>query len=198
MIVGVVPACGSSRRMGRPKLALPIRGVPLIARVVEALRAGGLDRVLVVAPPSKIEGAEAVAAAATGSGAIVLVLSDQPPDMRASVEYGLDFLSLSIPPTAVAITPGDVPGIDPEVVSRLLDEHRAEPDRIILPVHGDRGGHPVLLPWVQAETIRSLPPGVGLNTLLKLEEGRVLRLPFDSPAILADVDTPEDYERYRG
>ena len=51
MIAGVVLAAGLSRRMGRPKLLLPLDGRPLLRRTVEALAAAGLADLIVVVPP---------------------------------------------------------------------------------------------------------------------------------------------------
>ena len=70
MIAAVVPAAGRSQRMGRPKLLLPIDGEPLIVRVVTALREGGAERVVVVAPPAESEGGPAVAALASQAGGL--------------------------------------------------------------------------------------------------------------------------------
>src|SRR5262249_42597993 len=55
VIAGLIPAAGHSRRMGRPKLALPLLGRPLLAHVVTALREGGADPVLVVLGPHVAE-----------------------------------------------------------------------------------------------------------------------------------------------
>ena len=64
MIAAVVPAAGRSARMGRAKLLLPIDGTTIIARVVTALRRGGADRVIVVAPPADAPEGPAIAAEA--------------------------------------------------------------------------------------------------------------------------------------
>ena len=56
-IAAIVPAAGRSERMGRPKLILPIGGATVIARVVAALRQGGAEPVVVVAPPAEAPGA---------------------------------------------------------------------------------------------------------------------------------------------
>src|SRR6185503_20667438 len=47
-VAGIVLAAGSSSRMGRPKMLLPLGGVTLLARVAQALLDGGLARVIVV------------------------------------------------------------------------------------------------------------------------------------------------------
>jgi CTP:molybdopterin cytidylyltransferase MocA len=40
-----------------------------------------------------------------------------------------------------------------------------------------------------------LPPEIGLNVYLRRQQKRTMEVPVDSPTILWDLDTPEDYER---
>src|SRR4051812_2286819 len=117
MIAAVVPAAGLSVRMGRPKLNLPVGGVPLIARVVAAFRDGGAGRVVVVTAPGEAPAAPEIAGAARAEGAEVVVAPTQPADMRASVELGLAFLAQGPAPSAILLAPGDSPGLSPALVA---------------------------------------------------------------------------------
>jgi molybdenum cofactor cytidylyltransferase len=196
MIVALIPAAGRSVRMGRPKLILPVDGIPLIARVVAALRDGGAGRVIVVAPPVEEPGASSLIEAAEGQGAEVVVASSPPPDMRASVELGLAHLANGPRSTALLLTPGDIPGLGPAEVARVIRASADSPGRIVVPRHQGRRGHPVLIPWALATEIPRLPPGVGVNALLARHPDAVLYLDGDDPGILADLDTPEDYRTW--
>jgi CTP:molybdopterin cytidylyltransferase MocA len=196
MIAAVVPAAGKSKRMGRPKLTLPIDGEPLIARVVSALRLGGVEQVVVVAPPADAPGAHALAVEAERAGAIVIVADQPPPDMRASVELGLASWKDGAPPATLLLTPGDSPGLSPALVARVVARSRAEPRAIVVPAFRGRRGHPVALPWPLAEGITRLPPGTGINTLVRDHQDRVVVIDVDDAAVTADLDTPEDYQRW--
>jgi molybdenum cofactor cytidylyltransferase len=68
---------------------------------------------------------------------------------------------------------------------------------IVVPVHNERGGHPLRLDrgWL-AEVVR-LDPTRGLKALLEAHAADVTRLPVADRAVLVDVDTPEDYARTR-
>jgi molybdenum cofactor cytidylyltransferase len=196
MIAAIVPAAGRSGRMGRPKLILPIRGRPLIARVVAALVDAGVARVVVVAPPRSEPGADALIEAAEAEGAEV-VIPDRPTlDMRASVELGIARLSDGPRPAALALTPGDIPGLSGGVVARVIEAWSASPERIIVPRHSGRRGHPLLLPWSLVEEIPSLPPGVGVNALLAEHSVMIQYLAIDDPDLYDDLDTPDDYRRW--
>ena len=114
MIAAIVAAAGRSTRMGRPKLLLPFDGRALITHVVSALREGGADRVLVVAPPANSEEGPAVALAAKDAGAYVIMPDVRPAEMRDSIEIGLSAAAEpAAPPRLVLLSPGDAPGITP-------------------------------------------------------------------------------------
>ncbi len=198
MIAAIIPACGRSTRMGRPKLTLPIDGTPLIARVVDAMRRGGVDLALVVAPPDEVEGAARTIEEAERAGAVVLVAEAATADMRATVELGLDRVRSVEPPATLVLCPADAPGLSAGLVSRLLEESRRQPDRIILPTFRGKRGHPLVLPWSIAELIPGLPAGMGVNALLARFADRVTPLDVEDPGATADLDTPADYETWRG
>jgi molybdenum cofactor cytidylyltransferase len=198
MIAALVPAAGQSRRMGEPKLLLPIAGQPLIARVVAALRMGGAAPVVVVAPPPDEPGAEAIAAAAAAEGAAVVVPTTPTLDMHATVELGLAWLAAQpgARPEALLLVPGDSPGISPGLVATVLDFARKHPTSIVVPTFQRRRGHPVCMPWSMALKIPGLPAGKGINSLLIAEADKVVEIPLESPLVLSDLDTPEDYKKY--
>jgi len=196
MIAALVPAAGLSLRMGQPKLLLTIGGVPLIARVVAALKAGGADLVVVVVPAAEVPGAERVAREAEKAGASLVVPPAPTADMRASVELGLERLEQGPAPESLLLAPGDSPGITDELVGRVIACAREYLHSVVVPVCAGRRGHPVLLPWPLTSAIRSLPPGSGINALLSEPGTRVVELEVVEPATADDLDTPEDYQRW--
>ena len=55
MIFALIPAAGESRRMGRPKLALPLGEKTVLEHVLDALRHAQVDHMLVVIGPHVAE-----------------------------------------------------------------------------------------------------------------------------------------------
>ena len=51
LISGVILAAGRSKRMGRPKLALPLDGKPLLQHALDAAAESRLDEIVVVLAP---------------------------------------------------------------------------------------------------------------------------------------------------
>jgi molybdenum cofactor cytidylyltransferase len=199
-IAAIVPAAGESRRMGTPKLTLQVGGVPLIARVIAALQLGGASPVVVVAPHGDVAGSAELIRQATQAGAeAVLRPVVQPPDMRASIEIALEFLSRqSVPPRTVLISPGDSPGLTRRLVAAVVEAAVEDPSRIVVPTVAGKRGHPIALPWRHAEGVPGLPEGVGLNALLARHAADIRELPVEDPGALADLDTPEDYKQWSG
>jgi molybdenum cofactor cytidylyltransferase len=192
MIAAVVPAAGKSERMGQPKLLLKLDGQTLLARVVSALRAGGVRRVIVVTPPAEKPESAALAAAAEQAGAEIIVPPTQPAEMRTSVELAIERLARDLPPRHIVLTPADSPGITADLVARLLEAADCFRTHIVVPSCGARRGHPVVLPWPAVVQVSALPQGMGVNALLHRLKDQVLELHVSSSEIAGDIDTPED------
>lgn len=193
----VVPACGHSTRMGRPKLSLPLGDRAVIEHVIAALRGGGVERVLVVVGPHVAD----LVPLARVAGAEVLLLSEPTTDMRATVEHGLRWIEDRFAPQpddVWLLAPADHPVLSQAVVRQLLDAAGSPACSIAVPVHGGRRGHPTLIRWRHVAGIRALPVGVGVNAYLRERRAETLEVPVADAGVLADLDTPEDYERLRG
>jgi molybdenum cofactor cytidylyltransferase len=192
---GLVPAAGLSRRMGRPKLALPVAGKTVLEHVLAALLGAGVGRTVVVLGPHVAE----LAPLAERGGASALVLAEETPDMRTTVERGLTWLEERYRPRtedAWLLVPADHPTLRPEVIESLVRARTESPGRsIFVPTWEGKRGHPTLIGWKHAAAVRAQPAGEGLNAYLRRQAAETVEVPAASAAVLADLDTPEDYER---
>jgi len=190
----IVPAGGNSTRMGRPKLTLPLGNTTVIGRVVSTLRAGGVERIVVVVGPHVSE----LIPLAQAAGADVLALSEPTPDMRTTVERGLEWIGKRCCPAMHDwwfLAPADHPAFAASVISNLLSMSDEARRSIIVPTHNGRRGHPALFRWHHAAGINAMPKDVGINSYLHAQANEVLELPVTDAGILANLDTPEDYAR---
>jgi molybdopterin converting factor small subunit len=96
----------------------------------------------------------------------------------------------------VILTPGDCPGITPELVAALIDRAAREPETMIVPVWNERRGHPIVLPWKLATEISRLPAGAGVNALTSDPSRRLAELAVPGPDVCADLDTPGDLRNW--
>lgn len=194
-IFGLIPAAGKSVRMGQPKLALPLGDRTIIERVVAILGSAGIIDVLVVLGPH----VASLAKLATKAGAQVLQLAQETPDMRATIEQGLQWLEEHHRPAAAdafLLLPADHPALDATVIRQLLQARDQYPQAsIFMPTYEGKRGHPVLIGWEHVARLRAWPRDQGLNTYLRQQEAVTCEVPTSAPEILRDLDTPADYER---
>jgi molybdenum cofactor cytidylyltransferase len=195
MSVAIIPAAGTSTRMGRPKLSLPLGDRTVLEWVIDALYEGGCARILVVVGPHVAE----LSALARRAGAHVCLLPEATPDMRATVEAGWRWWEGHRGMTdddVWYLVPADHPVLDGRIVSMLETERCLHPGKtIVVPTYQGKRGHPTLLGWKHVAGMRALPPGVGLNTYLRQHPEETLEVPVESAGVLLDLDTLEDYER---
>ncbi len=189
MIAGIVLAAGLSQRMGSPKLLLPWHGRTVVESVVAVLREGGVDRILVV-----VGGDREAVERALGNEAVEFILNPRftEGEMLLSIQAGL--AAMGDEAQAALLTPGDLPSIRSATIRALLGAAEGAPDRICVPVHGGRRGHPVLIPRGYWSDLQALGEGQSLRGFLRAREGELLRVEVQDPGIHADIDTPADYQ----
>ena len=197
MVFGLIPAGGKSRRMGRPKLSLRLGGRTVLEHVIAALRGGGVEHALVVIGPHVPE----LVPCAEAAGAVVCRLPEETADMRATVHHGLRWIEQHWRPRpgdGWLLVPADHPTLEAEVVQALLRAHAESPSAsIVIPTYAGRRGHPALISWEHVPAILALPPDQAINAYLRGQGPQTHELPVLTPAILVDLDVPEDYERLR-
>lgn len=194
-LFALIPAAGRSRRMGSPKLLLAWNGSTVIEQLLSALRRPEIVAVYVVVRPDDIE----LQSVLSSTTATVIVPDHDPPDMRDSVEIGLNAIRNEFRPTADdgwMLIPADHPLIEREVLDGMLQHWFRNDCQALVPKFGDRRGHPTLMRWSLAEQVQQLPHEVGINTLLRSSATLVTEWPTPHESVLADLDTPEDYAHW--
>jgi len=181
--------------MGRPKLLLRLGGQTVISRVLTVLNPV-VTRTVVVCRRDDDD----LRLAAEAEGATIVQPPVDPPDMRASVEHALRWLIGHDAPTsdsAWLLLPADHPLVEPAVLQSLLEASARQPESIVVPTHGGLRGHPTVLPWSLVPEVFVLPHTEGLNQLVRRKPERIVEVPVASATVLADLDTPEDYDRWQ-
>jgi molybdenum cofactor cytidylyltransferase len=90
---------------------------------------------------------------------------------------------------------GDMPLVTPELVVWLARHFRA--GRFLVPQYNGRRGNPVTIPAEWFPKVMALSGDTGARTLLELPGAPVDFLETNDPAVLKDIDTPEDYSRLK-
>jgi molybdenum cofactor cytidylyltransferase len=189
MIHAVVLAAGRSRRMGTQKLLLPIGGQPVIARVVDALPRGAVDRVWVVIGPD----GEQIRLALADRDLAFVTNPDTEGDMLSSVRCGLR--ALPAPWDAVLVVVGDQPALTPQLVRNLVCSFQTSRSGIAVPTCRGKRGHPILIARLYLEELLTHHDSVGLRGLLQAHPADVIEVQIEDPAVLEDMDRLDDYAR---
>lgn len=186
-VYAIILAAGGSVRMGTGKLLLPFRGMTIIETVIENVLKAGIDRIIVVTGSDK-EGITKV----IGSLPVEQCHNERWNEgMLSSVKCG--FRSLPDTCHAAVIFLGDQPMIDPKTIEEVVYAFRKTGKGIIMPVYKNKRGHPLLLDTKYTVELEKLNPDEGLRSLAQKFPVDVLEVETDDPAVLRDIDTPEDY-----
>jgi molybdenum cofactor cytidylyltransferase len=196
MTAAVVLAAGLSRRMGRFKLTLPWGGRTVIGQVVATLEAAGVEEIIAVTGHR----ADAVGAALAGTNAHLVHNPDYAAgEMLSSIQAGLRAVQLACEADAPAalLCLGDQPQMAAGTVRAVLAAGaEAGWQEVVIPSYRMRAGHPILLPrglWPEIQACTGT-----LRDVMAAQRDRTRFLVVDTPTVLADLDTPEDYAAEAG
>jgi len=191
-IAGAVLAAGRSARMGKPKALLDFRGRPFVIAVLEALEALDLKHRVVVLGAD----AERIRPHITTHSCILVENPDPDSGPIGSLRLALDALE-AVRPKALLAWPVDIPHVRLTTVERLIDTAERTLAPVVVPTFGDRRGHPVI--WSEAlfSELRESEAATrdGARAVLRGHSGEITHVAVDDPAVIDDIDTPEDYER---
>lgn len=176
--------------MGRAKALLPLAGKSLLAHAIESFvavesidpvvvvtghAAEALDGVLDVYPVRRAHNR------AYDAGGMI---SSVKAGVAAAAGDGAD---------AVFVSLVDHPMVRPDTLRRMISAYRARRPRVLVPAHGGKRGHPILLCARGIGEILALPAGATLKTYTAAHAQQNFELEVDDPAVLQDLDTPADY-----
>jgi CTP:molybdopterin cytidylyltransferase MocA len=192
MIAGIVLAGGESLRMGRPKALLAIGAETFLERAIRTLRAGGCQDIVVVLGGEDRE----IAGLAARTGARGAPGPGPGSEQIDSLRAGLRGLPLAA--EAAVVLPVDHPLVRPTTVAALVAAFRSGGAPVVRPAMRGRHGHPVLFAAAVFDELLHGELAEGARSVIRKHAPQVLDVEVDDPGVLADVDTPDDYERHLG
>ncbi len=193
MISGILLAAGESRRMGSPKALLRYQGKTFIERICNAYLTAGVDELIVVLGARADELRRAIPAHPTLR---TVVNPRYFQGQLSSLMTGIG--ALSSESEAVIVNLVDHPLISANTISSLTSSFRESPLPILIASYNGKRGHPVLFSRQVYGEILAAPLNQGAKVVVRKDPSRVRELPLNDPGILADIDTPEDYQRFIG
>ncbi len=182
-VAAIILAAGTSSRFGADnKLLAYWHGQPMLRTVVEAALATELDPVIIVTGHE----ADPVRAALDGLDITFVHNPDYAQGQASSLQAGIR----AVPPLVdgAMILLGDMPRISAADINLLLDSF-AGAGSIVVPVHKDTRGNPVIIGREHFAHLLTLTGDQGARGLLSGDA--VTRVTMETDAVLQDFDTPE-------
>ena len=193
MTVGaVVLAAGRSERMRRPKPLLACRETTFLGAILSTLSSAGVAVVRVVLG----HGAQDVLREVRLPEGTFVVNPSYDDGMLSSVRCGIRSIPEGV--ENLLLWPVDHPLVSAGTVRALLAESRRSGAPIVVPARDGRRGHPALFSMRLAPELLAAPDALGARAVLHAHAGEVRTIEVDDGGILADIDTPEAYERAFG
>ena len=192
MISAIILAAGESKRMGQPKMLLPWGEGTVISHVITVFRNAGVEDVLVITGGAR----ESIEDAISHYKVRAVYNKDfANGEMLSSIQCGIRALLHQT--QAVLIGLGDQPQVQERSVKMVCDVYAENKSNIVVPSYKMRRGHPWLIMRPLWDDLLNLEYPHTPRDFLKAHSENIQYVNINSPDILADLDTPEEYQRWQ-
>jgi len=197
-VAAIVLAAGASTRYGQPKQLLPVGGKTMLQHVVDVVLASPVDQIIVVLGHRAGEiGAnvrQGLPTAADKSPDIV-INEEWEAGLSTSVQAGLRAIRSDIQVALFVLA--DQPAITPGIIAALLGRYHETGAPIVVPTYEGKRGNPALFDRSLFAELMKVRSDQGGRQLIDRYANRTEKVEVGSEAVLVDVDTEEDYQRFK-
>ena len=190
MISAIILAAGQSRRMGLPKMLLPWGKLTVVEQVIQTFLRAGIEDIRVVTG-----GARELVEKVIEPYPVQKIYNSnyEAGEMLSSLQLGLSALSHRA--EAALISLGDQPQVQERTVRLVCEAYRKGRSRLVVPSFQMRRGHPWLVARSLWNEILALRPPESPRDFLNQHAADIHYVGVETSSILADLDTPEDYQK---
>jgi molybdenum cofactor cytidylyltransferase len=191
MITAIVLAAGESKRMGQPKMLMPWGRSTVLQTVISTIQAAGVTDVLVVTG-----GAHRQVEALVGRS-VQTVFNEHyaEGEMLSSLQLGLATKMREA--RAALICLGDQPQVQERSVRRVRDAFLKSNSNIVIPSYGMRRGHPWLVARPLWDELLAMQSPQTPRDFLNAHKKEIEYVNVETPSVIEDLDTPDDYDKYK-
>ena len=186
-ITCIVLSAGESKRMGKPKLLLPLGESTILEQTVDNFLSSKVNEVIVVVGDSAEEMTRLIARRPVK----VAVNPIYRQGMSTSIAAGLSLTSDKT--RAVMLGLADQPFIDTQTINYLIKAFNTHKKGIAIPVYQGRRGHPVIFAIKYKEELLKLKGDIGGRQIIDQHPDDILEVAVNCEGINIDIDTYDNY-----
>ena len=187
MISAIVLAAGESKRMGKPKLMLPLGKSTILEQTIDNFLNSEVDEVITVLGYRAEEMLNLIA----NRPVIVAINPAYRRGMSTSIVAGLSMVSDRA--QGVMLGLADQPFVDTQTINHLVDEFGAHNKGIAIPLYQGRRGHPVIFAIKYKEELLRLKGDVGGRDIVSHHPDDILEVTVNCEGVNIDIDTVSCY-----
>jgi molybdenum cofactor cytidylyltransferase len=191
-ISAIVLAAGQSKRMGQPKLLLPWENTTVLGKVIETLNQAGIEDILVVTGGAKNE-VEIIAA--RYKARVIYNVEFEKAEMLVSIQLGLKEQNAQVEGTLICL--GDQPQVEERCVRKVYGAFQKNKCNLVVPSYQMHRGHPWLVSRELWGEVLEMRASESMRDFLSKHQEQIFYVEHDSPSVLQDLDTPEDYLKFK-
>ena len=193
MITAIVLAAGQSKRMGQPKMLMPWGKTTVLKHVIDVIRAAGIEDIIVVTGGER----EKVETEIMGVNRIRTVFNAgyESGEMLSSIQCGIQEMRAEA--EAALICLGDQPQVEERSVRLVCDEFLKSHASLVVPSYQMRRGHPWLIARSLWNDFLKLDASQTPRDFLNAHAEQIRYINVTTSSIVEDLDTPEDYLKYK-
>lgn len=188
MLSAILLAAGESKRMGKPKQLMPLGKSTLLEQAIDNLLNSSVDETIVVLGHKAREISQAIAKKRVR----IALNPDYKQGMSTSIIAGLKQVDRRS--RAVMLALADQPLVESGTINQLIEAFNKNDKGIAIPTHRGRRGNPVIFDLKYKPELLKLEGDIGGRVIIQNHPDDVLEVPVDSPSVISDIDTKEDYK----
>ena len=194
-VAGILLAAGASSRMGTLKQLLPVNGVPLVERTLNAALESRLDRLALVLGHRSTEIERALGGIVRNPKLTIVHNRRYQEGISTSLVAGVEEIAYSHDHVMVLLA--DMPFIDHQVINLLIEIYLKAQRPIGAIKVGERAAHPVVFRRDLFFELKTLTGDVGARSLLKKYRDRVCLVTPGADYDERDIDDQADYRNFQ-
>jgi len=189
LISAIILAAGESKRMGRPKMLLSWGKSTVLGQVISTFQEAGIENILVITGGAHEQVEQVIEQYGARS-----VFNNQfaNGEMLSSLQLGLEAQSSQMQATLIGL--GDQPQVQTGTVQLICEIFKQQKSRLIVPSFQKRRGHPWLVERSLWQELLEMKSPQSPRDFLNGHANEIDYVEVDTASILADLDTPEDYQ----